>query len=394
MKIVLRLAPFVFLQLMVVGANLSTLERYNDFLGGGAADLALLWLAYMVPRAILTPAWAALSDRIGRRPVILIGGVGQVAASILYALGGGWGMLFASRLLDSLTSAHGAIAHSIVADSTPPEKRSAGLGMLGALVSLAFIAGPILGALTAQHLGFAALGWGFAAAQIASLAYYALAIPETAPKWKPRAISNAAKAWTPRLPGRSVRILLAISVLASAGTFSFYSAMPLATVQWFGWGALEAGKAFAVLGFVGALAQGGLVRPLASRFGEKPLIIAGLAIAATGLAVGTLASIAAVWTATVLVALGGGLLTPSLGGLLSRSVDSSRQGLAMGLYQSTQTLGRGVGPALAALAALAGPASAFGVGALVCLAAAAGLHLAKLDKQNEAAGPRAASEGP
>lgn len=361
MKPLPLVAGSVFLQLLCVGATFTTLEAYNTSLGGSEVMLGSLWLALTVPRGALAPFWSGISDRTGRKPVLIMGACATVAGSLCWAFAGGaWWMLLLSRLVDSVFSAQAPVAMSVVADSTPPERRAAGMGMIGAAVALALTIGPLVG-VASERIGLANLGFVMAGLQLASLALLLL-LPETR---RPSA-SSAERPLVPMLDasararvlaGGTAAPLLAVAFLMAASISHILSAFPLAAAAWYGWGVRQTAIGFAVSGIGGVLAQGGLVRPLVPRFGERRLLIAGLPLIAAGYGIMMLRPPPPLmYAAIAVVALGGGLATPCLQAWLSRTAGPEDQGLLLGFSQTAQTFGRGAGSFVASwLFAFAAP---------------------------------------
>ncbi|MBX3728293.1 MAG: MFS transporter [Candidatus Sumerlaeia bacterium] len=348
---VLVIGLIALLQVLCVGANFTTLKFYGESLGGSGLAVGWLWVALSVPRALVSPFWGSLSDRIGRRPVLAIGSLGAIGGSVLWALSGSWEALLVSRLLDGFLGAHATVAFSVIGDSTAPEKRAAGMGMVGALVLVGFTIGPVMGGVGASMVGLAGLGWVMAGLQAAGLVLMLVALPETCPaatrtaargSLLPEAFRPAAWGQLLRLP--TVAGLLVVCFVLT-GAFAIYNtAFPNAAAVWYSWDQRDLALAFVVLGLGGALAQGGLVRPLAPRLGERRLVLIGGGVLALGFAL--LALGLPVWGAlgaTGLVAVGGGLAFPCVNALLSRSAPEQRQGLLLGIGQMAQGLGRGGG---------------------------------------------------
>jgi len=365
----------VFLQLLCVGATFTTLEAYNASLGGSEAMLGALWLALSLPRGLLSPFWGGLSDRVGRRPILVVGAIATIAGSLCWAFAGGaWWMLLASRLVDSIFSAQAPVAMSVVADVTPPERRSAGMGFVGAMVGLAFSIGPLMG-VASEWIGLANLGFAMAACQAGSLALV-LMLPETRPadarKDAPLVPVLHAPSRQRALAHPAALPLLAVAFLMTASYGHFFSAFPLAAGLWYGWGVRETGVGFALFGFASVVAQGALVRPLVPRLGERALLLAGLPTMAAGFGVAALSPAPALlYVAIVLIAVGGGLAAPCVQGWLSRTAGPRDQGLLSGFSQTAQTVGRGLGPFLASLLFAAGAPWPFVAGAVIALACGA-----------------------
>ncbi len=375
MRVLLVVAGIVFLQLLCVGATFSTLEPFNAELGGSPEMLGLLWLALSAPRGLLAPLWAGLSDRVGRKPIMIAGSLATIAGSLCWSMSSAWWILLLSRLIDSSFSAQAPVAMAIVADTTPPERRSAGMGVIGAAVGLAFAIGPLLGILS-DSIGLGNMGYVFAGLQSLSLLLIVFALPETRPAHaggEPPPLIPLFHGETRRRALRhpaAVRLLL-VSLVMTAGVAHFFTLFPMAAKDWYGWGVRESAVGFAILGVVGIFVQGGLVRSLAPRFGEKRLLMAGLPITAAGFVLlACYPPEALIYAAPALIAFGSGLAVPCLQGWLSRTAGPGDQGLLLGLSQTAQTMGRGIGPFAGTLVYPLAVVAPFCVAAALILAAA------------------------
>lgn len=361
MSTVSLVSLIVFLQLLCIGANFSTLKFYSESLGGTGLAVGILWAALSVPRALLSPLWGSVSDRWGRKPVMVLGTLGTMAGSLLWVFADSWGMLLTSRLVDGVLSAQAAVAMSIIADCTTREKRARAMGTVGGAVVLGLTIGPAMGGLVGSMAGFPSLGWVMFGLQAAALLLTLTALRESRPRKTTAGASLIPDAFRPaawRLlaarPG-AVALIGAAGVIAGAAAV-YSTAFPNASAEWFEWDESQLMWAFATLGFVGAIAQGGIVRVFA-RDGREPVLAGvGIVVVAIGFA------LMAAWKqpapaliATAVLALGSGLAFPCLTSLLSARVDAESQGLTLGANQMAQGLGRGAG-------FLAG--SAFGLGAL------------------------------
>jgi len=388
----LVLCAVIFLQMVCVGSNFPTLNTFGEELGMPAALLGLLWAAFALPRAVATPFWGSLSDRWGRKPVMLLGSAGTLAGSVLWLLSDSWGMLVASRAVDALLSAQATIAFAIVADITPREKRSAGMGLLGGVVSLAIIIGAPAGALWAETFGFRSVGWLTGGLELASFLLVLFALPETKAKAGSRggaALSGAGRV----LASPAVFWLLVSTFIFTAAYTPLNTALQKSTASWYDYTERHVGYAFALLGLASAIVQGGLVRRLAPRYGERTLAWAGMAMVGAAFTVmGAIQNAAIFWTAVALVGTGIGFVMPSLTARLSHMVAEEDQGLAGGLSQTAQTLGRALGPVLGSLLFVhAGPSMPFFCGAAVAMLSALLLLPVRPDTR-EAAVPECAAE--
>lgn len=335
--------------------------------------LGLLAGSYAVAQFLATPWIGALSDRYGRRPVIALCVAGSVlglalfGATIAFPWASAWpdakaaglplALLFAGRLIDGLSGGTAATAGAVLADISPPEKRAKAFGLIGVAFGLGFILGPGLGGALGQvnvnlpllvAVGIAAL----------NLVLVVLLLPETHPvearialprKRELQPFTQLSRVF--RNP--QVRRLCAAFFLFFLAFNGFTAVLVLYFKQAFGWGPGLAGAAFMVVGMVATVVQGGLIGPLVKRFGEWRLTLAGLGFVIGGCGLIPLARSATaqplVFTAVALLALGTGLVTPCLRSLVSRRLDDSGQGAALGSLQGLQSLGSFLGPPLAGL---------------------------------------------
>ena len=352
--------------------------------------LGLLTGSYAVAQFLVTPLIGALSDRYGRKPVIAVCvggsvlGLGLFAFTLIYpwqtlaptarAAGLPLALLFVARLIDGMSGGTAATAGAVLADISPPEKRAKAFGLIGVAFGLGFILGPAAGGLLGRinvtlpllvAVGIAAL----------NLALVLTLLPETHPanaridlprKREMQPIHQLAAVFA----NPQVRRLCGAFLLFFLAFNGFTAILVLYFKQRFGWGPGLAGAAFLVVGVVATIVQGGLIGPLVKRFGEWRLTLAGLGLVIAGCLLIPLAtkatSQAVVFPAVSLLALGTGLVTPCLRSLVSRRLDSSGQGSALGSLQGLQSLGSFVGPPLAGLVyETLGPTSPFWLSGLL-----------------------------
>ncbi len=377
-SLVLPLLPFLL-------AEFSSDGRTLGFLAG----------TYAVAQFSATPLIGALSDRFGRRPVMAICVAGSVLGLGLFALsvslpwqsfwpgaaatGLPLALLFLARLIDGLSGGTAATAAAVLADITPPEQRARAFGLIGVAFGLGFILGPGLGSLLARHSVtlplFVAVGFA-----LVNLVVVLALLPETHPPQARLALprrrelqpfSQLARVFVnPQLQRLSAAFFLFF--LAFSG---FTAMLVLYFRQAFGWGPELAALAFLVVGVVATVVQGGLIGPLVQRFGEWRLSLLGLGCVVAGCLLVPLARPAAaiptVFTGVALLALGTGLVTPCLRSLVSRRLEGSGQGAALGSLQGLQSAGSFIGPPLAGLAyETAGRQSPFWFGIALMLAVA------------------------
>ena len=364
-----RLFLTVFLDLIGFGIVLPLLPSYGARYTSSAALIGALVATDSLLTFLLAPAWGRLSDRIGRRPVLLIGLAGSVVSYVIFGLAGSFLALVLSRVVSGATGATIHVAQAYLADVTPPERRSHAMGLIGAAFGLGFTIGPAIGG-SASAYGDALPGLIAAAITGINLGLAWLGLPETEvrrrPDYRPLPLH-----WT-RL-GSPFGVMFASTLAFTA----IYVSFPLYSQQVLGYERRSVSSFFVVIGLVTIVVQGRIVGRLAPRFGERRLVVAGAALMAAGFGAfvplagtteGLLASIALLTTGFCLVG-------PSLAALVSRTTAAEEQGRALGMLQSVGAVARIVGPPAAGIAGqVAGPAAPFyAAAAAAALAAAAGL---------------------
>ncbi|HEX8273353.1 MAG TPA: MFS transporter [Longimicrobiaceae bacterium] len=340
----------VFLDLVGFGIVIPLLPLYAERFGAGPVAVTWLVAVYSLMQLLFAPWWGALSDRVGRRPVLLVGLFGSAASYLLFGLAGSLATLFVGRALAGLMGANVGVAQAYIADVTAPEERARGMGLIGAAFGLGFILGPAIGG-ALSHLGHAAPFLGAAAVAAANGLLALWRLPESLPADRrdarpagagpaARLRALAAAAANPRL-----RPLYAASLLATLAIAAMEATLSLWADRRWGLSPAEVAFLFAYVGGVAVLVQGALVGRLARRLGERRLALAGALALAAGLAAIPLAP--SPWllaAALAAFAFGQGTLTPALSALVSRAAPVAEQGRLLGVSQSLSALGRVLGP--------------------------------------------------
>lgn len=366
-----RLFLTVFLDLIGFGIVLPLLPSYGARYVGSAALLGALVATDSLLTFLVAPAWGRLSDRIGRRPVLLVGLAGSVVSYIIFGLAGSFLALVLSRIVSGATGATIHVAQAYLADVTPPERRSHAMGMIGAAFGLGFTIGPAIGG-SASAYGDALPGFIAAGIGTVNLLLAWLRLPETEVRRRPD--------YRP-LPLHWGRMGSPFGVMF-ASTLAFtaiYVAFPLYCQQVLGYDRRSVSAFFVVIGLVTIVVQGRLVGRLAPRFGERRLVVAGGTLMAAGFGgfvplAGTTAGLVG---SVVLLTTGFCLLGPSLAALVSRATSPEAQGRALGMLQSVGAMARIVGPPAAGFASQFGGAAAPFIGAALAAGFAAGAGLMK-----------------
>jgi len=368
----------VFIDLVGFGVVIPLLPYYALRYDASAFAVTMLMASYSLAQFIAAPVLGRISDKVGRRPVLLASIACSIASYVWLGLADALWMLFAARLLAGAGAGNIAAAQAYIADVTPPEKRAKGMGMIGAAFGLGFTIGPAIGGVIA--------GSDPAAADLARPAFLAaflsaVALALTAALLKESLAPGAAAA--PR-PGRYAlargafaRPVLANLIVLLFVTVSAFAGMETTFALWansrFGWGPEQVGWIFFYVGIVLAALQGGAIGRLAQRYGEARLVTAGAAIIGIGLLGLVFAgSLWEVLVVTGLLAIGMGLLNPSVTSLVSREAGVEERGGIMGVSQSASSLARILGPAVAgAVFSLWGRNAPYVLGALLMAAVVA-----------------------
>ncbi len=343
-------------------------------LSTGASAAAITWAlgAYSLGQFIAAPAWGRLSDRIGRKPVLIVGLLGTAASYVALSYAQSIEAMGAARLAGGLMAGNVGAAFAAAADLADARSRARNMGLLGAAVGFGFIAGPALGAWLAGPgadaddfrricLVSAALAAG--AALVTMLLFRESRAPG-APVLRPRS-------WTLIARRPALAIALSITLTSIAVQALLESTFGLWAHLAFDWGPHEVGWTLAAMGFAGAVLQGGGAGFGARRFGEMRVLIAGLAIMALGYVLLAFAQgEAMLFAGLAAITLAVGVSTPALQSAVAGQAGADELGAVMGLNQSASALGRVIGPLVAgALFQWGGHAAPYALGAaLTCLA--------------------------
>lgn len=349
-----RLFLTVFLDLIGFGIVLPLLPSFGFKYTASAALIGALVATDSALTFVVAPWWGRLSDRIGRRPVLLVGLAGSALSYLVFGLAGSLAVLFLSRVISGATGATIHVAQAYLADVTPPERRSHAMGMIGAAFGLGFTVGPAIGGISSR---FGDPLPGLIAATIAA-ANLLLAW-----RWLPETDVRRRPDYRP-LPLRETGLGLPAGIMF-ASTLAFtaiYVSFPLFAQEILNYDRSAVSSFFVVIGLVTIVVQGRLVGRLAPRVGERRLMLLGSLIMAAGFGLFPHASVTTAGLVLCLVALTSGfcLVGPSLAGLVSRRAPSEGQGRVLGLLQSVGAVARIVGPPALGLVQLgAGPAAPF-----------------------------------
>ena len=351
-----------FLNMMGIGLIIPVIPfLVQQYLGGQpavavAGIVGLLTSVYALCQFLAAPGLGMLSDRFGRRPILLVSLLGSAVGYVLFGIGGALWVLFLSRVIDGLTGGNISTMFAYVADTTPPAERSKYYGMLGASIGFGFVIGPALGGLL-SHISLSAPFFIAAAVMFVNGVWGYFVLPESV-----TAEHRLEKFELSHLnPFEQLWAVLKQPVLRRLMLVGFLYFLPFAALQGngsvlmkdvLGLTASGIGGVFFVIGVVDIGVQGFLMRKLLDTVNEIRLIEAGMLLMAVGfLALASLTWFPHLWILLVgvaLFALGGGLFEPSFSGLISHAADPRSQGRVQGANQSLQSLTRVIGPLAAA----------------------------------------------
>jgi DHA1 family tetracycline resistance protein-like MFS transporter len=343
----------IFISMVGFGIVIPVLPIYaqNDPFRLNPTQLGWLVGIFSLVQLFSAPIIGKLSDRIGRKPVLIFSIVGTAVGYFITGSANAAWMLFLGRIIDGASGGNIATAQACIADCTAPEQRSRAMGIIGAAFGLGFIMGPALGGFLSQ--------WGhqvpfyFAGGLALLNAVLVMArLPETLSEDRRQHPATKAPLGEVFTGGRGsfIGMLLAATLISTTGFAFIHVLFALFCGDHFGWSAKETSYCFAFVGLIAVLVQGGLLRQLLKRNIEKELAVIGAALLALSLWImPRVLSVSAFLGACALMALGNGLVTPVLTGMASRHVHGRAQGRVLGLVASAGSLGRFLGPALAVL---------------------------------------------
>ena len=343
----------ILLDMVALGIIIPVLPSLvQGFVGDTARTAQVLGLfgtAWALMQFLFSPALGALSDRFGRRPVILISNLGLALDYILMALAPSLAWLFVGRVVSGITSASISTAFAYVADVTPPESRAARFGFLGVAFGAGFVFGPALGGLTGAidpRLPF----WIAAGLGLANVLYGWLILPESLPL-----TSRMAFSWRRANPLGALKLLSAHHELLGLATVEFlgllaHAVLPSVTVLYmlyrYGFDERAVGFIMAGVGVCAMVVQGVLIGPVTRRFGERVALLIGLAFGAAGFAIYGIAWTGALFIIGVPLMALWGFANPAAMALMSRHVGADEQGQLQGANASIQGIANMLGPGL------------------------------------------------
>ncbi len=376
----------VFIDMVGFGIIIPMTPFWAERFGASPALVTLLFATYSAFALVFSFVWGWVSDKWGRKPVLILSLMGSVMSFAWLGLADALWMLFAARALGGVFGANIAVAQAYVADITPPEDRAKGMGMMGAAFGLGFTIGPAIGGVLAgpdaanpdfRTPFFVAAGISFIAVVVGIVF---LREPERhAAASVPRGVIERFRGFAAVMSHPRIARPIAVIVMMAFAMAGLESTYALWTERAHGWGPRETGYFFAYIGVLLVLIQGGLVRVAVKRFDEATCAPAATAAMAVGIGmIPWCDTIWLVYLSGALIALGFGLGNPMLNALISKGAPGDIQGAVLGASQSAQSLCRILGPITAgALFSIFGRDMPYYVGgAILVFATVAALRIA------------------
>ena len=344
----------VMLDMLALGMIVPVLAPLvATFLGGDTARAATVYglfgTVWAFMQFVASPVLGALSDRYGRRPVILLSNLGLGLDYVVMALAPSLAWLFVGRVLSGVTAASVPTAGAYIADVTPPERRAAGFGLIGAAFGIGFVLGPAVGGVVGAvdpRLPF----WLAAGLSLLNFLYGLLVLPESLPPER-----RAPFAWRAAHPLgaltflRTQPILFGLTAVVFLGRIA-HDVLPSTFVHFagyrYGWDQRTMGFFLAGVGVSTMIVSGGLVQPIVRRLGERRALLLGLACGAAGFSIYAFGSTSAAALVALPIMALWGLASPAAQALMTRQVAASEQGRLQGAIASITGVGGLIGPAL------------------------------------------------
>lgn len=348
------MALTIFIDFTGFGLVIPLLPFWAQHLGANPFGVGLILTIYALTQFLCTPLLGALSDRYGRKRIIFMSLCVEVVAFAFTGLARTLPALLVARAIGGIGASNIGSAQAVVSDVTPPERRAAGMGAIGAAIGLGFVVGPALGGLFSPH-GEPTPFWIALGLALLNALLVLWLLPETHKKQDKmglpqRGISVLFSGWSKVRRNPAILSLVLVNLLYILAFTGMETVFPLLTQQHFGWHATQNGYVFTYVGFIIVLVQGGLLGQLVKRWGERNLMLGGLVLLGLGLLLLIESTnLIFVLVAVSLLSLGDGAVTPTSSAVLSLLTPAGEQGEILGFSQGIGGLGRTIGPLIAGL---------------------------------------------
>jgi DHA1 family tetracycline resistance protein-like MFS transporter len=333
----------IFVNLIGFGIIIPLLPYYAEQFGASPLVIGLLFAIYSLCQLLAAPALGDLSDRWGRRPILIFSLLGTVVSFVMLAMAHSIVMLFLARIVDGLSGGNISTARAYVADVTEPKDRARAFGLIGAAFGLGFIMGPALSGMLAR-VSYTAPIWAAAGLTLVAAVMALVWLPETV--HRAHAGTGNPLSYLPELLQRpAMRRVLALDFIYWFAFSIFQTTFALFAQRRFQFDASRTGYFLAGFGVLGAIIQGGFIRPIVKRTGDKSMFIAGVLFSIVGLVAAAGAhSVMLFAISLVPLAFGMGFGHPTVSSLVSRAGRGDEQGRVQGAASAVESLGRTVGP--------------------------------------------------
>ena len=337
----------LFINMLGFGIVIPVLPLYAEKFGATGFQVGLLFASYSICQFIFAPFIGKLSDRIGRRPVLIVSVIGTAAGFFTMGAANTLALLFVGRIIDGVSGASIATGQAYLADVTTREERGKVMGLMGATFGLGFIFGPALGGLASAKFGPHAPFYIAGCLAVLNLGLVLRFVTESLTP-ELRAKASTTKPEIPEENRSTYYRIVAVNFLAICGFAIMTTIFALYLQNRFNYGEKEAGYLFAFIGVIAVLMQGGVLRRLLKKEGkELPVAVSGAVILALTLAaMPFVGSLTPLLLAVAGLAIGNSLLTPTVSALASLCGGAEGQGATLGVYQSAGSLGRAIGPVI------------------------------------------------
>jgi len=333
----------MFLVMVGFGIIIPVLPFYAEEIGANPTELGLLMAVYSLMQLIFAPMWGQVSDRIGRKPVMMIGIAGLAVSFFIQAISTELWMLFAARVLGGiLSAANMPTAMAYVADITTEENRGKGMGIVGAATGLGFVFGPAIGGIFSK-ISLSTPFYLASGSSFITLMLVFILLKESKLK-NSQSSKEKTSIWKAFNGAISilfvVQLLISLSLSGLEATFAYFAAKKA------GLDSIQLGYIFMIMGFGSAMVQGGLVGKMTKKYGESSVILGGMIVSAVGFCLILLVhnfTTAAIYL--TIFGLGNGVIRPSVSSLLTKT-STAGHGSSTGLLSSFDSLGRIIGPPL------------------------------------------------
>jgi DHA1 family tetracycline resistance protein-like MFS transporter len=349
----------VLIDLIGFGIIIPLLPFYAEQFQASPDVVTLVMAVYSLAQLFSAPLWGRLSDRIGRRPVLLVSMAGAAVSYVWLGLADELWTLFAARAFCGAMAGNISAAFAYIADITRPENRARGMGLIGAAYGLGFIAGPALGGILAGpdalHADYQTPAFVAAAMSVSAFLLACVLLKESlsvelraeAGERKPVPLHRIMGAV---LADRRLAFWIGLSFLATLVLAAMETTFAMWSERTFGWGPQQNGYLLAFLGLLSAVIQGSLIGPLSRHIGTHRMVIQGAAVLGLSfLCLPFAENLGVLLVVTAGLAYGFSVVSPALNSLISLEAEAGNQGSILGLSRSASILARVVGPALAGL---------------------------------------------